>query len=863
MAVGFQLGAVAAGAGRLVSRLRRLLGGIRTAISRIPLTSAYGRMTAMHTTRSPAEITSAADIFTLSDRTTWSYDQSTGLLTNKGYANGKGTAYTYTPDGKLAARLWARGVATTYAYTNGSSLVAIDYSDDTPDVSFQYDRLGRMTLASDGVATRSFDFDAYGALASESVSGPYALTLTRNTDAFGRPAGIDLSDSPYSSSYAYDAYGRFTAVTSQVHILTHGFTYGYLSDTDLIETMANSHGHTVTRTYDPVMPHITGVHNGFTGGRTISQYDYTYDALGRRTAIANSGEAFTFSNANDLAAFNLYGYNGRSEVTSAARYWGTDTGTTTEPVAGQEYAYAYDPIGNRITSAEGDTDRTATYTANALNQYTRRTVPGVKELAGTAITNATVTVNGLATDRHGPWWRHALEVNNAAAATYTQAVVCAVYNPPGTNNPDVVTSATGHVFVAQTPETFTYDDDGNLLSDGRFNYAWDAENRLISVETATNLPAAVPRIRLTHAYDYQSRRLATAREEWNGSAWQSAGTNRYVYDGWNVVAETWAASPANTNYYVWGLDLSGTLQGAGGIGGLLATSLDGTTAFYCHDANGNVGQLVDASSAILAHYEYSPFGETIVSTGPFAKVNPFRFSTKWFDNDTGLGDWGYRWYSPGMGRWVSRDPIGERGGINVLTAMNNNPACGSDYLGLVKVAWPPPGWEPIPPDWMPPVIIVLPPLPPPSKSAPEPCTIELWCWPAFGVWGFGKLHCEYKLSDASGDSRCRGEAGECENNIMKKCCPWGCATATTHPKKGMGKGAYVAETRYLSGSACKCLRNNCDNYPTDSCYKPFPKFPASANSNTVAACLNSKCNLGFANPGGAPGWGHGKGCPVW
>jgi len=101
-------------------------------------------------------------------------------------------------------------------------------------------------------------------------------------------------------------------VTAQVHVLTHGYTYGYLADTDLIETMANSHGHTATRTYDPALPHITRVHNGFAGARTISQYDYTYDALGRRTAIANSGEAFTFSNANDLAAFNLYGYNGVS-----------------------------------------------------------------------------------------------------------------------------------------------------------------------------------------------------------------------------------------------------------------------------------------------------------------------------------------------------------------------------------------------------------------------------------------------------------------------------------------------------------------------------------------------------------------------
>ncbi len=63
------------------------------------------------------------------DITQWLHDAPTGLLSNKLHADGKGTAYTYTPDGKLATRAWARGVTTTYAYTNGSSLAAIDYSD--------------------------------------------------------------------------------------------------------------------------------------------------------------------------------------------------------------------------------------------------------------------------------------------------------------------------------------------------------------------------------------------------------------------------------------------------------------------------------------------------------------------------------------------------------------------------------------------------------------------------------------------------------------------------------------------------------------------------------------------------------------
>ncbi len=105
------------------------------------------RMTAMATTRSPAEISSAADIFTLSDRTTWSCDQPTGHLANKLYADGKGTAYTYTPDDRLVTRAWARGIATTYACDDAGALAALAYSDDTPGVTFQHDRLGRMAFA--------------------------------------------------------------------------------------------------------------------------------------------------------------------------------------------------------------------------------------------------------------------------------------------------------------------------------------------------------------------------------------------------------------------------------------------------------------------------------------------------------------------------------------------------------------------------------------------------------------------------------------------------------------------------------------------------------------------------------------------
>ena len=59
-----------------------------------------------------------------------------------------------------------------------------------------------------------------------------------------------------------------------------------------------------------------------------------------------------------------------------------------------------------------------------------------------------------------------------------------------------------------------------------------------------------------------------------------------------------------------------------------------------------------ANGAVAAQYEYGPFGELIRATGPMAKVNPFMFSTKFYDWETGLYYYGYRYYNPSTGRWL-------------------------------------------------------------------------------------------------------------------------------------------------------------------------------------------------------------------
>ena len=144
-------------------------------------------------------------------------------------------------------------------------------------------------------------------------------------------------------------------------------------------------------------------------------------------------------------------------------------------------------------------------------------------------------------------------------------------------------------------------------------------------------------------------------------------TNEYLYDGWNMIREishTPIPPYSHTNSYVWGLDLSQSLQGAGGIGGLLSVTKHEaqSTKHYAlaYDANGNVTELVDTNGAIAAHYEYDPYGNLLAQSGPLAGSNPYRFSTKYQDDETGLLYYGYRFYSPQLGRWLSRDPLMEK-----------------------------------------------------------------------------------------------------------------------------------------------------------------------------------------------------------
>ena len=106
----------------------------------------------------------------------------------------------------------------------------------------------------------------------------------------------------------------------------------------------------------------------------------------------------------------------------------------------------------------------------------------------------------------------------------------------------------------------------------------------------------------------------------------------------------------------------------------MTDSASGTDVPYyaLADANKNITDYVDASGTIQAHYEYSPFGKITVQNGTMQDDFDYRFSSEVYDDSTGLSYYNYRYYSPELGRWLSRDPIGETGGVNLYGFVENN-----------------------------------------------------------------------------------------------------------------------------------------------------------------------------------------------
>ncbi|MEO7101423.1 MAG: RHS repeat-associated core domain-containing protein, partial [Luteolibacter sp.] len=640
-----------------------------------------------------------------SDVTQWYYNPATGLLEQKIFADNKHVDYTYTWDGKPATRTSARNVVTTWAYEPLSrDLTHIDYTGDgnlTPDITFSgHDQLGRPAQVAEnlnGVIRNQ-------ALSYQPSSGAVSVTYAADhpwlagvsvaqtaDDLFGRPTGFAVNNSAStvsSQAYTYDALSRLYTVSSA----DFSAEMTYWPGTETFHTLTvrdvqNSNQLALQRVQSiDMLGRVLGMVNRAPGSgagsalATVSSVGHTYDAAGRR------GDA-----KREDGTWWDYSYNNRSEVEGAIKKTSTDA-----LVPGLSFGYQYDGIGNRTSATFGTAPNVSTlsYTPNNLNQYSQLTHPGTFDIltrANDAIAATADQATVQATTTEG----NLQSTRLAAANSATGKLVTTTLSLNGT-------SSAVKTWVPKASVTPTYDNDGNLTNDGRWSYIWDGENRLVGMTPITANRA--PNVALEFAYDYMGRRIGKKVVD-NTQGSTKLLIVSYAYDHWNPVAEWHASTEGGTTTdtlrtHLWGLDLSspanpppGTagFQSAGGVGGLVASSWhNGSTHEHFlpgYDANGNIISWTKPDGTILQRTDYDPFGnpvfaEKLASAAELAHLPDYGFSTKPRDTESGLLYYGFRYYDPATGRWPSRDPIEEVGGLSLYGFVGNDGVNKPDFLGM-------------------------------------------------------------------------------------------------------------------------------------------------------------------------------------
>jgi len=601
--------------------------------------------------------------------TTWNYHPQRGWLLNKSYTDGTGPTYTYTRAGRLQTRTWARGLVTTYGYDDAGGLSGTIYSDDTPSVVITYDRLGRPLTTTDaaGLLTRSYE---NGSLDDEVYSGSGLLSgqsLIRTQDNLQRLDSLTASSVP-AVVYGYDAASRLNTLTQSGRIATQSYhaTHGY--------------------------PETLSITNAGTP-RLIATY--ALDQLGRTTSVSTtysshtSSTSYSYNQANQRtratsadASYWDYGYDALGQVTSAMKH---QADATLRP--GHSFGYVFDDIGNRKQTTLNNL--TSIYEADLKNQYLSRTAPSAVPVLGTAAPAATVKVRDeIPVNRAGEWFYHELALDGSGAPQYLRFPVSATTLQGTPPTAELVRSEIRQTYIPPSPEVMTHDVDGNLTQDGRWNYTWDAENRLVMMETRPDMVAAapgLPRQRLIFTYDGSGRRIEKMVQVWNADSalWTPVSELRFLYDGWNLVAEYQISNGTVglLRSYAWGLDVSGSMQGAGGVGGLLWATVSSATYSPAYDGNGNIVAWIDlANGKKTAEIDYDAFGNPIRIEGGI--LMPFGFSTKYRDEETGLYYYGLRYYNPNTGRWMNREPLGESESPNLYGMVGNDSVNHYDLNGL-------------------------------------------------------------------------------------------------------------------------------------------------------------------------------------
>jgi RHS repeat-associated protein len=593
--------------------------------------------------------------------TTMTYDPLGRTLTVKNALNHT-TTYTYDLLGNPLTTRDADNVVTSTRTYDALDRLVSDKDGKNQTISYQYDALGRRTAYTDAKgATFSFQFDALG-------------RLTRRTEPDGT-----------FQTYTHDAAGRLL-----VHTKADGQTKTHIygnADRDFLTQISYSNGEaprlmsydalgrllsavnanaTITRSYDAAS-RITAEGQALTGGPS-GTFGYQYDAdgnLARHTRPDGSFIDYAWNARNLLAGITAdappplatYTYNGRYQIAATVIENGLFTA-----------ARSYDGAGRLTGVTNGALDSTG-YTLSPDGRRTGITRNGESESYGydNARQVTSASYGGLSTTQS---WNYDAAGNRSSATTNGLTTTYLA------NTVNEYTSITG------SPAPPMYDNNGNALSypvkpmgSGALVsgvLTWNINNELIAATNGNGDSAS-------YQYDALGRRVKTTSQISNIQS-----QIFFFYNGWNVELEHDGSD--FTRRLSWGLDLSQSPQGAGGVGGLVMTedlpSGGGAPVphFPTYDGNGNITAWVNTSGTVTARQRYDAYGNIIEQTG--TAPSNYGFSTKPMDQVTGLLYYGYRYYDPITGRWPSRDPIEEEGGINLYGFVGNNGVNWWDLYGL-------------------------------------------------------------------------------------------------------------------------------------------------------------------------------------
>jgi RHS repeat-associated protein len=401
-------------------------------------------------------------------------------------------------------------------------------------------------------------------------------------------------------------------------------------------------------------------------------YAFSYDNLGRLIGTTTS-----YSSLSSRNFTNSYTYDAASNRTGF-----------TDPEGGAT-SYAYDTL-NRLSSLAPPTtfgNGSFGFSYDALSRRTQMTRPNgvtsnytydnlsrllsvLHQLGGSTIDGAAYAVDAVGNRTSKTDQLATVTTNYGYDAIYqlvqatqgANATESYTYDPAGNRLSSLGVSPYSYNSsneLASTPNAlFTFDDNGNTVSktesSGTTQYTWDYENRLTQVTLPGNGGS------VTFKYDPDGRRIYKS---------SSSGTSIFAYDGDNLIEETNSSGVVVARY----------AQGST-IDEPLAMLRSSTISYYQADGLRSITSLGNTAGALTQTYTFDSFGKQTASSGSL--TNPFQFTSRELDTETGLYSYRARYFDPSTGRFLSEDPLGFSIGFNFYTYVLNNPTNDIDPAGL-------------------------------------------------------------------------------------------------------------------------------------------------------------------------------------